>query len=83
MPPLTPEECAQSRRRFQHDLVSYRELEAWWLPGDRRVSFRQIARLDCRRPHKLPADAVQIGTYAFPFPAGLFMDDLNVAVAGP
>lgn len=77
---LAPTERADSRFRFRHDLAAYRSLQAWWSPGRRRVIFRQMARLDCRKSRALPDDARQIGSYAFPFPADLFMDDLDAVV---
>lgn len=71
---MTPCERANFRRQFVIALVNLRHLNVYWSPSERRILSRAVHVV---KRHTLPADAVDVGTYAHPFEGDKFIGDLE------
>jgi hypothetical protein len=75
---MTRAERARARRHFSACLCFLSHVEMYWLPSSRAVRARSVV---AERRHALPPDAVRIGVYSHPFPAGDFLGDLDDLLA--
>jgi hypothetical protein len=78
---LSRYERRQIVTRFAARLVNYDHLLMYWRPSTREIIGRSAAASSTRRSIPAPADAILIGSYARPFCASTFIEDLEDVIA--
>lgn len=71
---LTLEEKRRFKQKFSCALSNMEHIRVYWSLMQRCIYTRRVA---CMRRFVLPADAVEVGNYAQPFPAAEFIGDLE------